>query len=231
MSNPARVLIHLFEGWARTSPKSYRGSRAGEGPPEQATQFKLAVQLLAAIEARLKDLSEAADLDAARAASGWLSDSWSGLAKWWSFTLAIAAEVGSRERAREMKVPTDLSQCADLLDQNPQYGPTALEQLRSIARAARVALEQDTDLSPELRIFIHRLLSEIEAALDDEAVGATYDFASGAERLYMAFKAAESERTERCTTWRELWIAFLPGVTAAALVEGASLAIQSLSGP
>lgn len=107
--------------------------------------------------------------------------------------------------------------------------PASLENLRTILDRARNALESDGLLSPELRGYIHRLLQEIQNALDDSAIGSTYDYGSAVERLYVAFKAAESEGTPSKGVWTGLWTGFISGTASSAVMQGATIVIAALT--
>lgn len=103
------------------------------------------------------------------------------------------------------------------------------EALRDLVSRARTALESDAALSSELREYIHRLLQQIEIALDDEGVGATFDYAAAIQRLFVAFKAAESERTPGKGTWASLWTQILSGTVSGAIVQGAIAATNAIT--
>jgi hypothetical protein len=67
------------------------------------------------------------------------------------------------------------------------------EGLRDILDKARTALEDDVSLSPRLAGYIHRLLQQIQNALDNQAMGEAFDFAGAIDQLYAALSAAEGE--------------------------------------
>lgn len=102
--------------------------------------------------------------------------------------------------------------------------------LRDFISRARSALENDTALSQILREYIHQLLQQIEIALDDERVGATFDYGEAVRRLLVAFKAAESESTSGQKVWTSLWTQIVSGTSAGAIVQGATIALGAIVG-
>lgn len=95
--------------------------------------------------------------------------------------------------------------------------PESEKTLREIIRDARDALEADQGLSGPIRMYIHRLLQEIEWALNNEGVKASFDFGEAADRLYVAFAAAQGEGTAKATLWENLKTNIIP----ASLINGA----------
>ncbi|MDD7943526.1 hypothetical protein PUW79_02660 [Microbacterium sp. NE2HP2] len=104
--------------------------------------------------------------------------------------------------------------------------PGAKEGLRQILADARDALEVDEHLSPELRAYISRLLHQIQIALDEEAIGATFDYAEAVQNLYVAFKAASGENTDKSGLWNNLLTNILPTGVVAAMIEAGSVLSQ-----
>lgn len=83
------------------------------------------------------------------------------------------------------------------------------------------SLLTDDDMDPALRSYIRRLISEIRLALDDEAVGHTFDFTSAVERLRVAFQAAaEAAPTGKKSAWRDLATQIIVGLVSTGAVEG-----------
>lgn len=109
------------------------------------------------------------------------------------------------------------------------------EDLRGLLRDVRGALEDDDDELPRpLKLYIHRLLVEIQHALDDEAIGEAFDFADAVRRLWVALGSAENSSTEERSKskWRRFAERILFDSTAQSMVTGGqaaiTLAIESL---
>ncbi len=87
------------------------------------------------------------------------------------------------------------------------FGASMKETLRSVLDQARKLLETDDSIGNELRVFIHRLLQQIQDALDDDAVGASFDFSEASARMWVAFQTAEtrSQDSNKRRGWGELW--------------------------
>lgn len=99
--------------------------------------------------------------------------------------------------------------------------------LRDSLAAARKLLEADQDLDHTLRLYIHRLLAEMERALQDEAIGAGFDIEESIVRLWVAFRAAESSTSDANKgKWRDLWVQMVAGVASGSLVQGGTVAMQ-----
>lgn len=98
--------------------------------------------------------------------------------------------------------------------------------LRQVLADARDALEVDQELSNPLRVFISRLLHQIQIALDDDAIGSSFDFGAAVQGLFAAFRAAGGEKTTKHTLWENLVTNILPTAALGALIEGGSVATQ-----
>ncbi|MBW9094625.1 hypothetical protein JNB62_13090 [Microbacterium jejuense] len=101
--------------------------------------------------------------------------------------------------------------------------------IRQILRSARDLLEQDDSLDDGLKMYIHRLLSEIERALDDAAVGASYDFAAGVEQLYVAVRAAAGASTKASGLWRDLGVQFTAGLLSSGVLQGGTAILAAIT--
>lgn len=98
--------------------------------------------------------------------------------------------------------------------------------LRDLLGDVRDALEVDQDLPHPLKVYIHRLLTEIQRALDDEAIGESFDFADAVRRLWVALGSAENATDEQAKPmWRRFAERILFDSTAQAMVIGGQAAI------
>lgn len=104
--------------------------------------------------------------------------------------------------------------------------PESAADLRRAMEDARLALDADTELDARLRTYISRLLHEIEIALDNEAVGSSFDFGDAVERLFFAFKAAKAEGTTESGLWEGLVNSIIPTGIMTSVIEAGSLVAQ-----
>jgi hypothetical protein len=112
----------------------------------------------------------------------------------------------------------------------PRLREDADGELRSITSQARELLHDDTSLSSELRLYLVRLLAEIDSALDDETIGSSFDFSVAAERLWVALFAAsaQSEKPEKKSQWSNL-AQHIWAPTAVGLISALPGAVTSLA--
>lgn len=101
------------------------------------------------------------------------------------------------------------------------------DDLRELLGEVRSALEEDTELPRPLKVYLHRLLAEIQIALDDAAIGEAFDFADAVRRLWVALGSAENSSTEERSKsrWRRFAERILFDSTAQAMVTGGQAAI------
>lgn len=159
---------------------------------------------------------------------------WTG---WWYAVISHANPVFDLDPETFItdKTLAEIDELADLIDGEIWQLDARTEQsLREALRATRDALERDTGLSRELRLFISRQLNEIEAALNDARLGAVYDFGSGISQLYVAVKAAEGEETREQSAWRAIWTNTLGALAAIgierAVTYGAPIIFKAITG-
>jgi len=88
----------------------------------------------------------------------------------------------------------------------PRLRPGAEETLQAIVSDTETLLRDDSSLSNELKLYLARLLREIQAALDDAILGSSFDYAAATERLWVALfaAAAQSDSTEKSSKWTDL---------------------------
>lgn len=224
MGNPARVAHDILAAWRqRATPKPGANPPALRTVRTQPDVVRLATAL-SEIEALLGQLER--DGVRVKAYRNQIPD-------WWSGLIVPDYTPGQGTGADGIITNEHLDEidaCASFLDFYVHaVSESQMDNLRNIVSEARSALEHDQHLSQQLRVYIHRLLREIEHALDDQAVGEVFDFAEAALRLRVAFQAATQEETPKRDTWHTLWTAIASGAAANALTQGAGIAIGSLS--
>jgi hypothetical protein len=101
------------------------------------------------------------------------------------------------------------------------------DDLRALVADVRMALEVDVELPQPLRIYIHRLLAEIQHALNDEAIGEAFDLADAIRRLWVALGSAENASADdkSKSMWRRFAERILFDSAAQAMVIGGQAAI------
>ena len=114
----------------------------------------------------------------------------------------------------------------------PRLRPEAKGTLHELVDDTRSLLRDDDSISNELRLYLQRLISEIDAALNDEELGESFDYASATERLWVGLFAASAQSAddEQKSRWSNLarrfliptTIGVLSGLPAAAATLGAA---------
>ncbi len=102
-------------------------------------------------------------------------------------------------------------------DRRPTLTQAGAEQLRRAISDTKEALEQDETLSTTLRLYIGRLLREIEAALDDERLSDRFDYEDAGQGLWVSLFAAAAQSTDEAAQSRWTTIArelFWPATAA-----------------
>lgn len=225
MSNPAREAQRILERWrAQASEAQLNGVSVSLSQIRAQSEIVRLARALAEVEALLGQLEREGRSVAAYRRQ--IPDWWGGLVSPnHREDQAISPDgVISQEHLDEIEA------CATVLDFYVLSMSTdQTENLRSIVARARVLLAEDVDLSNELRVYLHRLLQQVEQALDDDALGATFNFAEAVIRLRVAFKAAEGERTKKSATWNTLWTSFVSASASAGLIEGGTILIKALT--
>jgi len=226
MANPARVLHAVLASW-KPDPRDFPGF-AGTAGPSLWREVELAAHLLGRIDHLLTAMAN--DLVDVRRHQ----ERWTG---WWYAVISHAKPVMDLEPEYYITDETlaELEELADLFDGKLwQLDARAEQSLREALRTTRDALERDTELSGELRLFISRQLNEIEAALNDARLGAVYDFGTGISQLYVAVKAAEGENTRAQSAWRSIWTNTLGALAAIgiekAVTYGAPIIFKAITG-
>jgi len=91
-------------------------------------------------------------------------------------------------------------------------------------------LQDDVSLPVPLRRYIHRLLQAIRHALEDEAIGETFDFDASVTQLWIALQAAASTSTEKESFWKALAGEIVVGVSSGVLGQLATFGVQTAIG-
>ncbi|WP_278102257.1 hypothetical protein AB0870_12055 [Microbacterium proteolyticum] len=224
MGNPARVAHEILTAWReKATAKPGVNNPALIGVRKQADIVRLATAL-SEIEALLGQLER--DGVRVKAYRNQIPDWWSGL---------IVPDYSPGQGVPPDGIITaehldEIDACASFLDFYVRtLSPEHYDNLRAVVAAARKLLEEDEGLSQQLRMYIHRLLREIEHALDDDAMGETFDFAEAALRLRVAFQAAQQEDTSGRGTWHTLWTAIASGSAANMLTQGVGVVIAAIA--
>ena len=89
-------------------------------------------------------------------------------------------------------------------------------------------LLEDDSLSSELRYYLTKLVREMQTALDDEEVGANFDFMGAAERLWVAMQAAGGQSTKKKSGWFTVAKNFLVPLSVGLMTHGGSLGIDDV---
>lgn len=226
MSNPARQLHEIYARWRSVANSKSTGLRGIVNPNtnEGARELAAAASCLIRID-QIIDEFEANGRSVAVYRRQY--------PEWWKGVIGYQKGWSASLGADEILIPTHMDQIesfANYLDGKVWDVDARKDDLRSILVQARTALENDDELSAPLRSFLHRLLAEIQRALDDDAIGETFDFSDALHRLFVAFKAAEGEATKESGVWRTLWTQFVPALAAGGILEGGALVLQLTSG-
>jgi hypothetical protein len=103
-------------------------------------------------------------------------------------------------------------------------------ELRVLLSDVGALLDDDASISDELRLYIRRLVADVQASLDDEKLGSGFDLGDAAERLWVALFAAAGQTSDpdKKGRWSNLattiWqpsivglVSSLPGAVATAM--------------
>jgi hypothetical protein len=226
MSNPARELHVIYQGWRDANPEGKRSLQQvvrplGQGLAHVATATRLLV--------RISDLLTYFENEGLAVAVYRRQ-----YAAWWAPVLAHPHGWGGVASAEATAAQSTLDQIegfAAFLDGKVySISSEGTETLREILDRAAAVLEEDASLDAELRVYIHRLLQSIRIALDDDAVGVATDYAECVRQLWVALRAAEGASKTKGSEWRGIWTQIATAATAGALVEGGSILLKSITG-
>lgn len=233
MSNPARDLLEIYTEWrTRVQEKAQKGVQVSMDvvvdPASSAGRFEIInlARSLAQLEGLLAQLERAGvKVGGFRRQS---PDWWSGLVTpGFAWSSAINADMIMDEQHM-----TEIEVCADFLDghvMSLELTEPVASGLRDWIGRAWEILNEDNDLTDELQVYIRRLLSEIQTALDDERFGAGFDYADAFMRLKVAFKAAASEDTAKSGAWQALWTGFASSLTASVAFQGGTIVLAAIT--
>lgn len=99
------------------------------------------------------------------------------------------------------------------------------DELRSFLLDVQALLESDDTISGELKVYLGRLIREMENALDDEQLLERFDFDEAGRRLWTALFAASAQTTddEKKSAWTDLANKLWWPTTAGALASAPSI--------
>ncbi|KQX07328.1 MULTISPECIES: hypothetical protein [unclassified Leifsonia] len=222
MTNPARELLTLYVEWRAALVNGDRHMMDLVQPHSQegAHQLEGAMRLLLRIDQVLQQLED----------DGKSVAIFRRQFPQWSMGVLSTAIGWNTNLSGESLVPTmymdQIEAFANFLDGKvPEIGPAHVENLREVLARARTLLEEDLSIDPELQTYLHRLLQEMQHALDDDAMGAGYDFSDGAQRLWVAFQAAEASSAKK-EKWADLVNKILVGVVTSTVIESGKAVVK-----
>lgn len=228
MSNPARELHEVYSEWRAKADASSTSMIDLIDPRTAAGAHEIlrAARLLARIDEIIVGYTMDGRDDVAvyrRQFPEWLEGMLALRAGW--TTIVSAESIATQETMDQ------IAGFANFLDGKVyEFSDDDLDSLRGILEKARDVLATDVGLEPTVRSYLHRLLQEIQYALDDEAIGASVDFTAAAQRLWVAFRAAEQVSTENSSLWSALAQSFVVNEVTSAAIEGGRLAIMMAPG-
>lgn len=198
ISNPARELHEIYSRWREgatgrgTQLQSVINPGTSEGSQELVRAFRLLTRI-----ADLLALMEADGLNVAVYRRQYPRWCYGAIGRHVGWTAQITAD--------HVMTASDMDQIeafANFLDGKVhEFDPSSSSALREVLRQARSLLEADSSIDPHLRTYLHRLLHEMQTALDDEAVGVGFDMAEAVRRLWVALRAAASASERRKAEW------------------------------
>ncbi|WP_157421634.1 hypothetical protein [Agromyces sp. Leaf222] len=228
MSNPARELHSLYSEWreALTAGNQALVNVLRPHTLEGAARLEAGMRLLLRIDGVLRQFEDDGRNVALyrRQFPGWSMG-------------VLSTEVGwgnnlGSDNLVSAAVMDQLEGFANFLDGKVfEVEAADLDNLRDVLGRARKLLLEDDSLDPNLRYYLHRLLQEMQHAIDDEAFGASYDFSEGAQRLWVAFQAAEAKSAKKGSKWSALVHDITVGVLTTAVIEGAKFYIAIAASP
>ncbi len=222
MSNPARELHEIYTGW-RERAAARGGAMREVVQPDSAegnAQLLRVFGLLTRIDALLLRLEREGQSVAVyrRQFPAW---SYGAIGRHVGWTTQVKAE--NVMTANHMD---QIEAFASFLDGKVVVLDEHGEQtLRSALQRARVLLEEDTGLDQQLRVYISRLLHEIQTALDDDALWARADIEDRAWAFWSAMRAAESASPAKGSAWRDIWVQFAASAGANVVTQATFLGI------
>ncbi len=127
-----------------------------------------------------------------------------------------------------------LETLADRIDERlPDLTDAQKASLKDIVSEAFELMHADETLSDSLKLYLGRIIGEIQNALLDEEYGQRFDYREAAQRLWVTLMAATEQSTdeERKPRWREATKRFLWDASVSAIGNAPSvfLALPGLS--
>lgn len=200
MSNPARRLHEIYQGWAAGygPTAEARGARGLDpnSPDTYASQVE-SFRLILAIEHALVYLESKSPGMAIyrKQFPQWVNISINYPGNWTGGS--------DPEASFPQSVMDHLHTFSILLDfDNPGLMPEPEAKLRDVIQSIVTLLIEDDSLSQELREYIFKLTNEVRAALDDEAITGSFDFAGAAQRMWVSVFAAAGQSKKMKTKWK-----------------------------
>ncbi|WP_344814657.1 hypothetical protein [Microlunatus aurantiacus] len=196
--NPAQELLDLFEVWFKDQASDVVTSRgyAGESPHIIAENMRRGMQAVVGIDRALDQL----------AARGRKIAVYLQYVAKWTF-MVVAYPQAWQQVASSNLYSKDAVNVLELLAHQidndlADTDPAAVEHLTQVLADVRAVLGEDDSISPELRWYLGRLLSQIDDALTDATYN-VFDLRSALERLWVAMGAATAESREP-TRWQKI---------------------------
>jgi hypothetical protein len=212
--NPARALHRTYAAWKE------RGL-LGVGEAFDVEEL-VVVRAMARIDVILLDLERDASLDATVYRKSWRN--------WWLPFRGFGYLFDRSDYINDAML-IEIGAFADFLDERISLLSGAGElTLREALRATRDALEADSSLSLDLRLYISRLVDRIDQALNDWRTGIYFDYSDAVTQLVVAMRAAEGQSTPRSQTWHELWTQIVSGIVSGAIVSVSPIVISAITG-
>jgi len=245
MANPARALRQVAEAILTDEARKRRAQGFTSPPSTRERRLtSIAARLLTHIEQVLTQMSTDFNLSADYAQIRRFLDQSN---MWWATLVVLppnatdgflslidrAPHYGEAEQhptPEELTVLAEIDQLADFLESRIWHLDSKSEStLIDGTQQMRRILVQDDALSPELKLYLSRLIDQIEHAVNDAHLGAVFDFADAITQLLIGLKAAAGERTSKREAWRTVYLQIVAGVTVNALTWGAP-AILAIGG-
>lgn len=223
MTNPARRLYVIFRGWREAySPTiaAYDVRGFNKEPPNEAVEIHLEVfRLLASIRDSLNYL-ESKGIGVATYQDHY--------PQWLRMALHVPngwTGGSDPDQGFPPESMAHLDTLATLLDvDRPSLHAEPEARLRRVLNEVFELLRTDDSLSDQLREYVYKLANEIRQALDDEAIMGTFDFATAAERLWVAVYAAAGQ-SQRPGKWKAAAKRFWADAAAGAIGSAPSVGL------
>jgi hypothetical protein len=111
-----------------------------------------------------------------------------------------------------------------------RIAPGGLDRLSAVVDEAIGLLEEDQTISAELRYYLVKLVREIRDAMEDETLAGGFDYASAAERLWVAMQAAAGQADEeRSPRWRDAAAKLIVPAVTGAITHAATLGYDGVA--